>query len=133
MSVFKEANLCDCGLWVNGVWEWNLRWRRGLFAWEKDKVSQLLEMISNKRPELETIDIWVWKDSETTTFLVKSAYELLKGDEGEEDYRIKVFPSAHVTAWRLIENKVDSKVNLESRGIGIESKRIQQIIYSSDA
>jgi len=63
LSVLKETNLFDCGKWVNGVWEWNLIWRRGLFSWEEDQVSHLLEMISNKRIELEIVDKWVWKDN----------------------------------------------------------------------
>jgi len=77
---------------------------------------------------VESEDSWVWKDSETTTFSVKSAYRSLRRDGGEEVlrlynffWRIKALPSAHVTTWRVIENKVASKVNLERRGIGIES------------
>jgi len=35
--------------------------------------------------------------------------------------KIKVLPSSHVTAWRVIENKVASKANLEKRGIGIDN------------
>jgi len=72
---------------ANEVWEWNLRWRRGLFAWEEDQVSQLLETISNRRIESEIGDKWVWKDSETTMFPVKSAYGLLKGEGEEENSR----------------------------------------------
>jgi len=48
LSVLKEANIRECGSKANGVWEWNLRWRRGLFTWEEDQVSQLLETISNR-------------------------------------------------------------------------------------
>jgi len=98
-----------------------------LFAWEEDQVSQLLETISNRKIESEIGDKWVWKDSETTLFSVKSAYGLLKG-EGEEEnsrfyksfWRIRALSSAHVIAWRVIENKVASKVNLVRRGIQIE-------------
>jgi len=115
LSVLKEANISECGSRANEVWEWNLRWRKGLFAWKEDQVSQLLEIISNKRIESEIGDKWVRKDSETIVFSVKSAYGLLKG-EGEEEnsrfykcfWKIKALPSAHVTTWRVIENKVAS-------------------------
>ena len=77
---------------------------------------------------MESEDKWVWNDSETTTFSVKSACRSLRRDGGEEVsrlynffWRIKALPSAHVTAWRVIQNKVASKVNLERGGIGIES------------
>ncbi|XP_068477289.1 uncharacterized protein [Phaseolus vulgaris] len=86
-DMMKEANICEYGSRINGIWEWNLRWRRGLFAWEEDQVSQLLETISNRRIESEIGDKWVWKDRETTGFSVKYAYALLVGEGGEEDSR----------------------------------------------
>jgi len=54
--------------------------------------------------------------------------------------KIKAFPSTHVTAWRVIENKISSKVNLERRGVGVRAtfvacagcQRSQQVIFSSD-
>jgi len=128
LSVNKEAKLCDCGIWGNRSWKWKLRWRRGLFAWEEEQESQLLELISNKMLEMETMDRWVWKDSESTEFSVKSAYGFLRGEGSEEVskrynflWKIKVLPSAHVTSWRVMKNKVACKVNLERRGIEIES------------
>ena len=72
-----------------------------MFAWEEEQESQLLEMISNKRLEMETVDKWVWKDSESTKFSVKSAYGFLRGEGSEEDsrrynflWKIKALPSA---------------------------------------
>ena len=50
------------------------------------------------------------------------------GEGGEKNSRfynsfwqIKALPSAHVTTWRVIENRVATKVNLERRGIQIEN------------
>jgi len=74
------------------------------------------------------MDKWVWKDSETTVFSVKPTYGLLRGEGVEENiwmynffWKIKALPSAHVTVWRVIENKIASKVNLERRGVGVKS------------
>jgi len=36
-------------------------------------------------------------------------------------WQIKALPSAHVTTWRVIENRVATKVYLERRGIKIEN------------
>jgi len=84
-----------------------------MFAWEEEQESKLLEMISNKTLEMEIVDRWIWKDSDSTEFLVKSAYGLLRGEGSEEDLRrykffwkIKALPSAQVKARRVIENKV---------------------------
>jgi len=49
----KEAKLNDCGVWVNNVWQWNLTWTRGLFAWEESQVCQLFEVVSCRA--------WPWR------------------------------------------------------------------------
>jgi len=36
-------------------------------------------------------------------------------------WKCKVLPSAHVTAWRVLENKLTTKANLEKRGITVVS------------
>ncbi|XP_068492296.1 uncharacterized protein [Phaseolus vulgaris] len=36
-------------------------------------------------------------------------------------WKCKVVPSAHVTAWRVLENKLATKANLEKRGITVVS------------
>ena len=63
--------------------------------------------------EMEIVDRWVWKDSGATKFSVKSAYGFLRGEGSEEVsrrynffWKIKALPSVHVTAWRVMENKV---------------------------
>jgi len=77
---------------------------------------------------LETKEKWVWKGCESVEFFVKSAYSLLRGEEAEDCpkmynffLRIKALPSAHVTTWRVIENKIATKVNLERRGVQVKS------------
>ncbi|XP_068466574.1 uncharacterized protein [Phaseolus vulgaris] len=50
-----------------------------------------------------------------------------RGLEGENAivfkqlWRCKALPSALVTAWRVLENKLATRVNLEKRGIAVES------------
>jgi len=64
----------------------------------------------------------------TTKFTVKFVYNILKGVEQREGvtmyegfWRIKAQPSAHLTAWRVLEDKIVSKVNLVNGGITLES------------
>jgi len=61
-------------------------------------------------------------------FSVKSAYGLLRGEEAKDCFRmynsfwrINALPSAHITVWRVIENKIATKVNLERREVHVES------------
>jgi len=58
--------------------------------------------------------------------MVKSAYTILKDEiqgDGVDMYegfwRIKAQPTAQFTAWRILEDKIASKVNLERRGISL--------------
>jgi len=78
--------------------------------------------------DLEKEDSWVWKDGEGLSYTVNSAYNRLRrGREGENAivfkqlWRCKALPSALVTAWRVLENKLATRVNLEKRGIAVES------------
>jgi len=73
-------------------------------------------------------DSWVWKYGDFSTYSVNSAYVSLRGElEGENTsvyenfWRIKAFPSAHVTSWKVLENNVATKANLERRGVAVKS------------
>ena len=61
-------------------------------------------------------------------FSVNSAYGLLRGEiKGESSrmfnlfWRIKALPSFHITSWKVLENKIASKVNLARRGVIVDS------------
>ena len=54
--------------------------------------------------KMETMDRWIWKDSDSTEFSVKSAYGFLKGKGSEKDsrrynflWKIKALPLTQVT------------------------------------
>ena len=62
------------------------------------------------------------------TFTVNSAYVQVRRARGGESssvysklWRCKVLPSALVTAWRVLENRVVSRVNLARRGVVVEN------------
>ena len=61
-----------------------------------------------------------------TDFSVKSAYSFLRGhSEGDLSklynffWSIKALPATQVLAWRVLENKIATKVNLARRGVKI--------------
>jgi len=78
----KETKLSDCGVCVNNVWQWNLTWRRRLFAWEESQVCQLFEVVFCKCLALEIEDIWVWKGCEYAEFLVCLRFIKGRGSRG---------------------------------------------------
>jgi len=75
---------------------------------------------------LENKDRWVWKDDDCIGYTVKSTYGFLRGKVYGDPlslysyfWKIKALPSTHVTAWRVLENKIATKINLEKRGVVI--------------
>ena len=77
---------------------------------------------------LGTDDWWSWKDSVPPDFSVKSAYRLLRG-EGKWElsyfynlfWNCKILPAAQVLAWRVLKNKIATKVNLDRRGVVVDN------------
>jgi len=84
--------------------------------------------IQGMRPDVGIEDSLVWKDGEFLRYLVNSSYVVLrKGVEGGNKYfflqvwRCKALPSAQVTAWRVLSNKITIRTNLEMCGVVVES------------
>ena len=107
---------------------WKIDWRRRLFEWERGQEQELLRQLEEKGVNTEKEDIWVWKDDETKEYTVKSAYRILK-EETQRDtgdtyvglWKLKAQPSALLTAWRVLEDKILAKANLVRRGISVAS------------
>jgi len=128
LSVSKEAKISFCGAWVNHVWVWDFSWRKGLFVWESEHVTQLLETVHLSSPSINFDDKWVCNDGDSVKYSVNSAYgflkDLLEGDSSSlYNYflKIKALPSAHITAWRVLQNKIATKINLARRGVAVDS------------
>ena len=87
-------------------------------------MDQLYQALLEVRLVLGEADRWVWKAGGLQTFSVSSAYSLLRRD-GEvvfsptysKLWSCKAVPSALVTAWRVLENKIATRANLERRGV----------------
>jgi len=91
-------------------------------------VSHFFQVFQWLSFDLEETDRWVWKNGEFPTYTIKSAYNCLRrGREGENVcvykklWRCKVVPSTLVSAWRVMKNKITTRVNFERCGITIES------------
>ncbi|XP_068497922.1 uncharacterized protein [Phaseolus vulgaris] len=111
--------MAELGYWYNGEWVWNLDWRRSFFDWEKSLVEQLFQSLQEVKLVFGEADSWVWKIRESQTFSVNSAYVQVRRVRGGEYspvysklWRCKALPSALFTAWRVLENRIASRVNL---------------------
>jgi hypothetical protein len=60
LTIYKDATIRDVVVPEGDQKSWNFEWRRSLFQWEEEKVSQLLAALEDVRlTNLE--DRWHWK------------------------------------------------------------------------
>ena len=95
-----------------------------MFEWERTQEHQLMQVLGYQRVKLDKEDSWVWKDKGSAMFTVRSVYKVLNDDVlgiERELYgyfrRMKAQPSSHLTALRVLEDKIVSKSNLVRRGL----------------
>lgn len=74
LSSKKEGRVADFGGWEDGVWRWNLEWRRAIRDNEKVWEEELLDMLQNVALVDGQKDEWTWKGSGGRLFSVKSAF-----------------------------------------------------------
>ena len=91
-------------------------------------MDQFWQVLQDVRLVSGEADNWVWKVGGVQTFSVNSAYTHVRRDSEVEGspifsklWRCKVVPSALFTAWRVLENKITIRVNLERRGVMVEN------------
>jgi len=89
---------------------------------------QLFQILLKARLVPGEADSWVWKVGGLQTFSVNSAYihvrkdrEVVSSPAFSRLWRCKVVPSVVLTAWRMLENKLAIRVNLERRGVSVEN------------
>jgi len=108
-------------------------------VWESSLVDLLMQLLDNKRLTRESgakSDRWLWRDVDYMDFSVKAAYKCLMGEEpvvGEDLFAnfwtLKILPSAHFMAWRVLRNAIPTKDNLSRRGIPLTSDRCPCVVW----
>ena len=101
---------------------WNLGWRRERFVWEKNEEDQLLATISKVRWCRKGQDRKVWVGDDQQVCSVKSGSMVLNKEDQMQTskvfkllWNIKIAPSALVHAWRLLLDRLPTRVNLVKR------------------
>ncbi|XP_068504164.1 uncharacterized protein [Phaseolus vulgaris] len=131
ISSNKHAKLSDLGSWSDGRWVWGLDWRRPFFEWEKSAADCLSQLLLGVEVVLGETDRWIWKGGGVQSYTVSSTYNLIRKDieavssqELRKLWRSKAIPFAMVLAWRVLKNKLATRVNLSRRGVRLESLRL---------
>ncbi|WJX13510.1 hypothetical protein P8452_03894 [Trifolium repens] len=73
ISIQKNSTVADLRVLEGGVAHWNLLWRRRLFVWEEELVTEPIEVI-NSVVISEDHDRWGWSFNGGGDFTVKSTY-----------------------------------------------------------
>ncbi|GKU89474.1 hypothetical protein SLEP1_g3606 [Rubroshorea leprosula] len=125
LSTEKMKMCSEMGSRTNGLWEWNLTWRRNLFDWEKEEAMELHNTIQSVQTSQGCMDSWEWTHSKDGQYSTKSAYAILTKEEREATEittftRIwnSVLPNKISTFnWQLLLDRIPTKMNMLTRGI----------------
>jgi hypothetical protein len=129
ISMQKNEMIQKMGRLIDGRWQWELQWRRNLFAWEEDQFRDFLEIIAPFNPSIHQ-DSWLWMGDDIHGFTANSAYLLLVAE-----YNQFALPSPTLQivfknlwkcgapskisafSWQLILDRIQTKDNLVKRRI----------------
>ncbi|KAL8465794.1 hypothetical protein ACS0TY_035049 [Phlomoides rotata] len=133
VSEQKEASVSEVGVWENGLWVWDLKWRYTLSARKLNSFNELLVCIDRCKPRAGGADRWVWNQQQSGRYLVNKAYEKLlarnaadRADRPEGKVFKKLWKSwatrKAVTSWKVLKQKMATTDNLIRRGIHINDE-----------
>ena len=112
---------------TNDGWEWKLSWRRALFDSEIQMADNFLGELSQQQIQPNTEDRCSWKHDQTGYYSTKSGYDLIweaqMGANQNLDFvdiwKLKIPSKSLVFAWRLIRDKLPTRMNLRRRQVVI--------------
>lgn len=132
------------GEWRGDSWVWQWSWRHTFFVWEEDIFREFQGCLMQVSPLKNMADSWCWKLDYTSGFTVKSAYGVLLGLR-YSDLFDPLFCSAcnliwqcdipskvSLFAWRLLQNKLPTRVLLASRGVIDANLGVTCVLCSRD-
>lgn len=79
LSSNKKGLLMAMEKWTEGIWNWELGWRRNLRDPELSVLNSLLTSIHTFTPRVYENDGWTWSRSEDGIYSVSIAYSVLLG------------------------------------------------------
>ena len=102
-------------------WEWDFIWRRPLFDSEIAMAVRFLKDVEGKPIQPHRRDDWVWTTDPSSQYSTQSVYNMLRGKtiEGTQDgafeelWKLKVLSKILVFAWRLLRDRLPTKINLQ--------------------
>lgn len=113
LSEQKQSMISEMGKWSEGVWCWDLKWRRQLPLREQGLLNEMMQLIGKVKLKVDVEDFWRWNLSAKGRYSTKEAYSILWGrrtaatSSREEKKRYKWLWNNHaprkakVMAWKF--------------------------------
>ncbi|KAL5191116.1 U-box domain-containing protein 14 [Glycine soja] len=120
----QKQIIMNMGNNTNGGWEWKLSWRTALFDSEIQMADNFLGELSQQQIQPNREDRCSWKHDQTGYYSTKSGYDLIweaqMGANQNLDFvdiwKLKIPSKSLVFAWRLIRDKLPTRMNLRRGG-----------------
>ncbi|XP_057793009.1 uncharacterized protein LOC131009611 [Salvia miltiorrhiza] len=132
------------GEWSDGIWSWNLNWKRELRGRELDQFSSLSSLINSFDIIAGKPGGWRWKADPKGIFSVKEAYRAVSkstetnfNDECDlkflQIWKAKAPFKAKMTAWRLLKGRLATTDNLLRRQVQLPNEELTCILCKDQA
>ena len=98
-----------------------------MFDSEIDMAIAFLKGVDCHRIQPQISDQWVWKADPSGQYSAKSAYQMLREDISKENqdeafeelWKLKVSSKIAAFAWRLLKDRLPTRLNLQRRQIEV--------------
>ncbi|KAL5175849.1 putative ribonuclease H protein [Glycine soja] len=128
ISAQQHQFIHQIGAVKEGGWEWHFKWRRLLFDSEIGMAVAFLQQLEGFTIRSEINDHWKWAAKPSGCYSTKSAYKAIHhvtmedGQDGKfkELWKLRVPLKVAIFAWRLIQDKLPTKVNLKKKRVELQ-------------
>ena len=108
-------------------WEWDFKWRRQLFDDEMEMAVKFLQDLEDISIHPDREDKWIWKEDASGVYSAGSEYKKLMSAQTDENqdgvftelWKVKAPSKAVFFAWRLLRDRLPTKMNLRRRNVEI--------------
>ena len=127
ISCQQQQTIMQMGSNLGAVWDQQLNWRRPLFDCEIAMADDFIGEIAQKEILPHRSDSCCWKPDLGGQYSSKSVYGLLWGELTganqeavfKDLWKLKISPKTSVFAWRLIKDRLPTKLNLRRRQVEV--------------
>lgn len=136
ISANQNALVPEAGFWEGDSWSWDFQWRRPLFVWEENLVTELFGILAYVAMLRGVEDVLLWKHNSFDQYSCKLAFLLLLRlccslvepnrpflDEFFNKYWNSLIPlKVSAFGWQVILDRGPSRLNLLKRNVIVDAE-----------